>query len=61
MKILLFRLKLIWRVITEKQVIVITETHKPGTHKYNVKYSWDTRSPEDLYRMIDDVVNDLKP
>ena len=61
MKLLLFRLKLIWRVITGEQVIVITETHKHGANEYNVTYSWDTRSPDDLYRMIDDVVNDLKP
>lgn len=60
MKKILFRFKLVWRVITGKQVIVITETHKRGTHGYNVKYSWDTRSLEDLYCMIDNVVNDLK-
>ena len=43
---------MLWLVLTEKQVIVITESHKHGTHKCNYKGMWDARSNEDVIKMI---------
>lgn len=47
------RLKMLKMVLTEKQVIVIAESHKHGTHKRNYKIMWDARSNEDVTEMIE--------
>ena len=47
------RLKMLKMVLTEKQVIVIAESHKHGTHKCNYKGMWDARSNEDVIKMIE--------
>ena len=39
------RLKMIWRIIRDKQVVVITEDHG------RMYYNWDTRSLEDVCQM----------
>lgn len=39
------KLKMIWRIIRDKQVVVITEDHG------RMYYNWDTRSLEDVYQM----------
>lgn len=39
------KLKMIWRIIRDKQVVVITEDHG------RMYYDWDTRSLEDVYQM----------
>lgn len=39
------RLKMIWRIIRDKQVVVITEDHG------KMYYNWDARSPEDVCQM----------
>lgn len=47
------RLKMLKMVLTEKQVIVIAESHKHGTHKCNYKGMRDARSNEDEIKMIE--------
>lgn len=47
------RLKVLKMVLTEKQVVVIAESHKHGTHKCNYKVMWDARSIEDVTKMIE--------
>ena len=42
---MIHRLKMIWRIIRDKQVIVITEDHG------RMYYNWDTRSLEDVCQM----------
>lgn len=42
---MIHRLKMIWRIIRDKQVIVITEDHG------KMYYNWDTRSLEDVCQM----------
>ena len=39
------KLKMIWRIIRDKQVVVITEDHG------RMYYNWDTRSLEDVCQM----------
>lgn len=39
------KLKMIWRILCDRQVVVITEDH--GSMYYN----WDTRSLEDVCHM----------
>ena len=39
------RLKMLWRIIRDKQVVVITESNG------ELRYSWDTRSLEDVCQM----------
>ena len=39
------RLKMIWRILRDKQVVVITESYG------KLYYNWDTRSPEDVCQM----------
>lgn len=35
------RIKMLWYVLTEKQVVIVAESHKHGTHKCNYKGLWD--------------------
>ena len=37
--------KMIWRIIRDRQVVVITEDHE------RMYYNWDTRSLEDVCQM----------
>lgn len=39
------KLKMIWQILRDKQVVVITEDHG------RMYYNWDTRSPEDVCQM----------
>lgn len=39
------KLKMIWRILRDRQVVVITEDHG------RMYYNWDTRSLEDVYQM----------
>lgn len=39
------KLKMIWRILRDKQVVVITEDHG------RMYYNWDTRSLEDVCQM----------
>ena len=39
------KLKMIWRIIRDRQVVVITEDHG------RIYYNWDTRSLEDVCQM----------
>ena len=39
------KLKMIWRIIRDRQVVVITEDHG------KMYYNWDTRSLEDVCQM----------
>lgn len=45
------RLKMIWRILRDKQVVVITESYG------KLYYNWDTRSPEDVCQMCNKVYN----
>lgn len=42
---MIHRLKMIWRILRDKQVVVITEDHG------RMYYNWDTRSLEDVCQM----------
>lgn len=42
---MIHRLKMIWRIIRDKQVVVITESYG------RLYYNWDTRSLEDVCQM----------
>lgn len=42
---MIHRLKMIWRIIRDKQVVVITEDHG------RMYYNWDARSLEDVCQM----------
>ena len=39
------KLKMIWRILRDRQVVVITEDHG------RMYYNWDTRSLEDVCQM----------
>lgn len=39
------KLKIIWRILRDRQVVVITEDHG------RMYYNWDTRSLEDVCQM----------
>lgn len=39
------KLKMIWRILRDRQVVVITEDHG------RMYYNWDTRSLEDVCKM----------
>lgn len=39
------KLKMIWRILRDRQVVVITEEHG------RMYYNWDTRSLEDVCQM----------
>ena len=43
------KLKMIWRIIRDRQVVVITEDHG------RMYYNWDTRSLEDVCQMCHNV------
>lgn len=45
------KLKMIWRIIRDKQVVVITEDHG------RMYYNWDTRSLGDVLVMCDKVLD----
>lgn len=40
---------MIWRILRDKQVVVITESYG------KLYYNWDTRSLEDVYQMCSEV------
>ena len=46
------KLKMIWRILRDRQVVVITEDHG------RMYYNWDTRSLEDVCQMCRKV-NDM--
>ena len=48
------RLKMIWQILRDKQVVVITEDHG------KMYYSWNTRSLEDTYQMCAKTANKIK-
>lgn len=43
------KLKMIWRILRDRQVVVITEDHG------RMYYNWDTRSLEDVCQMCNKV------
>ena len=43
------KLKMIWRILRDRQVVVITEDHG------KMYYNWDTRSIEDVCQMCHNV------
>ena len=45
------RLKMIWRILRDKQVVIITESYG------KLYYNWDTRSPEDVCQMCSKAYN----
>lgn len=45
------KLRMIWRILRDKQVVVITESYG------KLYYNWDTRSPEDVCQMCSKVYN----
>lgn len=45
------RLKMIWQILRDKQVVVITESYG------KLYYNWDVRSPEDVCQMCNKVYN----
>ena len=45
------RLKMIWRILRDKQVVVITEIYG------KLYYNWDARSPEDVCQMCSKAYN----
>lgn len=45
------KLRMIWRILRDKQVIVITESYG------KLYYDWDTRSLEDVCQMCSKVHN----
>ena len=44
-------LKMIWRILRDKQVVIITESYG------KLYYNWDTRSPEDVCQMCSKAYN----
>ena len=51
---MLRKIKMIWRIIRDRQVVVITESYG------RMYYNWDTRSLEDTITMCDAVSNIIK-
>ena len=51
---MLRKIKMIWRILHDKQVVVITESYG------RMYYNWDTRSLEDMATMCDVVSNIIK-
>lgn len=51
---MIHRLKMIWRIIRDKQVIVITESYG------RLYRNWDTRSLEDVCQMCCDTFDKAK-
>lgn len=51
---MIHRLKMIWRIISDKQVIVITESYG------RLYRNWDTRSLEDVCQMCCDTFDKAK-
>lgn len=47
------RLKMIWQILSDKQVVVITESYG------KLYYNWDTRSLEDVCLMCHKVYNSV--
>ena len=45
------KLKMIWRILRDRQVVLITEDHG------RLYYDWDTRSLEDVCQMCSKVHN----
>lgn len=51
---MIHRLKMIWRIIRDKQVVVITEDHG------RMYYNWDARSLEDVCQMCCETFDNVK-
>ena len=51
---MLRKIKMIWRIIRDRQVVVITESYG------KMYYNWDTRSLEDTITMCNVVSNIIK-
>lgn len=51
---MLRKIKMIWRILRDRQVVVITESYG------KMYYNWDTRSLEDTITMCDAVSNIIK-
>lgn len=47
------KLKMIWRILRDRQVVVITEDHG------RLYYNWDTRSLEDVTNMCHQVCEEI--
>ena len=47
------KLKMIWRIIRDRQVVVITESYG------RLYYDWDTRSLEDVFQMCSKAINEI--
>ena len=51
---IIWKLKVIWRIIRDRQVVVITESYG------KLYYNWDTRSLEDVCQMCQIVIDKAK-
>ena len=51
---MLRKIKMIWRILCDRQVVVITESYG------RMYYNWDTRSLEDTVTMCNAVSNIIK-
>ena len=47
------KLRMIWRIIRDRQVVVITESYG------RLYYDWDTRSLEDVFQMCSKAINEI--
>ena len=47
------KLRMIWRILRDRQVVVITESY--GI----LYYDWDTRSLEDVFQMCSKAINEI--
>ena len=48
------KLKMIWRIIRDRQVVVITESYG------RLYYNWDARSLDDVCQMCQIAINKIK-
>lgn len=51
---MLRKIKMIWRILRDRQIVVITESYG------RMYYNWDTRSIEDIVTMCNAVSNIIK-
>lgn len=47
------KIKMIWQILRDKQVVVITENHG------KLYYSWNTRSIDDVFQMFRKATNEI--
>ena len=47
------QLRMIWRILRDRQVVVITESYG------RLYYDWDTRSLEDVFQMCSKAINEI--